>query len=183
LYLHGHVRHGQDRRVREHEGKREERANERGGFVALVRQPHGKGPSRPGDLDSDHDQVDRQDDRVPDTGSLSEDTLLVLRQMTGRFSEIPARARRGFIAEAFAEATRLEEKRAGEVMRKTMMSTLERTAARGEVPRAKLPPRVMKLPADLVRHEMMAADAPVPERGPVEIVDEIFLPSAKRAPP
>ena len=118
LYLHGHVRHGQERRVREHEGKREERADERGGFVALVRQPHGKGPSRPGDPDSDHDQVDRQDDRVPDTGSLSEDTLLVLRQMTDRFSEIPARARRGVIAEAFAEATRLEEKPAGEVMPK-----------------------------------------------------------------
>jgi len=64
-----------------------------------------------------------------------------------------------------------------------MMPTLERAAARGEVPRAKLPPRVVKLPADLVRHEMMVADAPVPDRGPTEIVDEIFLPFAKRAPP
>jgi len=122
-------------------------------------------------------------DRVPDTGSLRDDTLSVLRHMTRRFSEIPAGARRGLVAEAFSEANRLEKNPAGEVMPKIMTIILDRAAARGEIPRAKFSPRIVKLPADLVRHQMMVTDAPVSERELIEIVDEIFLPLVKRPPP
>lgn len=115
-------------------------------------------------------------DRIPDTGSLRGDTLLVLKHMTSRFSEIPAGVRHGLIAEAFAEASQLEEKSPGEVMPRVMAIILQRAAARGEIPRAKLSARLLRLPTDLVRYEMMVTDAPVPERGLVEIVDEIFLP-------
>jgi AcrR family transcriptional regulator len=119
-------------------------------------------------------------DRVPDTGSLREDTLAVLRHMTMRFSEIPAHARHGLIAEAWAEAGVLGGTRATEVMPRIMSVILNRAAQRGEIPRADLPPRILKLPADLVRHEMMIADAPAPEGALVEIVDEIFLPLVTR---
>ncbi len=122
-------------------------------------------------------------DRIPDTGSLRDDTLSVLRHMTRRFSDIPARARKGLVAEAFAEANRLEKNPAAEVMPKIMTAILDRAAARGEIPRAKISPRIVKLPADLVRHEMMVTDAPVSERELVEIVDEIFLPLVKRPQP
>ncbi len=121
-------------------------------------------------------------DRLPDTGSLREDTLAVLRHMTKRFSEIPPAARRGLIAEAFAEARLLENDPAGDVMPRIMLPILARAAERGEIPRATLSPRIVRLPADLVRHEMMVADAPVPERALGEIVDEIFLPLVRARP-
>lgn len=119
-------------------------------------------------------------DRIPDTGSLRDDTLSVLRHMNRRFSDIPARARRGLIADAFAEVNLLEHGSAREVMPRIMRVILERAANRGEIPRAKIPPRIVRLPADLVRHEMMLSDAPVPEKALAEIVDEIFLPLVQK---
>lgn len=115
-------------------------------------------------------------DRIPDTGSLRQDTLSVLRHMTRRFSDIPARARKGLVAEAFGEARLLRKNPAAEVMPKIMTAILARAAARGEIPPAKVSPRIVRLPSDLVRHEMMVTDAPVPEKVLEEIVDEIFLP-------
>lgn len=118
-------------------------------------------------------------DRVPDTGSLRGDTLAVLRHMSQRFSDVPSNARHGLIAEAFSDANRMGRSPADEVMPTIMAKILAHAAERGEVPRAKLSTRIMRLPADLVRHEMLLADAPAPERVLVEIVDEIFLPLVK----
>ena len=119
-------------------------------------------------------------DRIPDTGSLRGDTLSVLRHMNRRFSDVPPKARRGLITGVFAEGELLPNNPAREVMPKVITVILERAAERGEIPRRKVNPRIARLPADLVRQEMMLFDAPVPERSLAEIVDEIFLPLVRK---
>jgi hypothetical protein len=53
---------------------------------------------------------------------------------------------------------------------------IERAIARGELDPARLSPRVRSLPVDLVRHDLIMTQAPVPDATLVEIVDRIFLP-------
>lgn len=118
-------------------------------------------------------------DSVPDTGTLREDVLSVLRHMTRRFSEIPGHVRHGLISEAFTDVNLLEMNPASEVIPGVMRTILQRAAERGEIRSAQLPLRILKLPADLVRHEMVVLDSPVPEKVLSEIVDGIFLPLVK----
>lgn len=120
------------------------------------------------------------EDRTPDTGSLRDDALAVLRHMNRRFSDVPAHARRGLITGVFAEGSLLPKNPAGGVMPRIMNVILRRAAARGEISLARVPERIARLPADLVRQEMMLFDAPVPEKVLVEIVDDIFLPLVGR---
>ncbi|WP_232026845.1 TetR-like C-terminal domain-containing protein [Streptomyces lincolnensis] len=61
-------------------------------------------------------------------------------------------------------------------MRNVMTTLLERAAERGEIPTAEVSPRIMNLPTDLVRHEIVLRGEPVTERVLTEIVDEVFLP-------
>ena len=44
-----------------------------------------------------------------------------------------------------------------------------------------LPPRVVTLPSDLSRYEMLIARGPVPERVLTETVDDVFLPLVRAA--
>jgi AcrR family transcriptional regulator len=53
-----------------------------------------------------------------------------------------------------------------------------RAVARGEADRARLTPRVMSAPIDLIRNEVMMTLQPVPMQTILEIVDEVFLPLA-----
>ena len=53
---------------------------------------------------------------------------------------------------------------------------LERAVARGEVDPSRLTARVVAVPFDLYRHEVMMTLAPVADETLEEIVDEVFLP-------
>ena len=121
-------------------------------------------------------------DSVPDTGSLREDVLSVLRHLTRRFSEIPGNVRHGLIAEAFTDVNLREVNPASEVIPGVMKTILRHAVERGEIRSAQVPTRILRLPADLVRHEMVVLDSPVPEKVLTEIVDEIFLPLIRRPP-
>ena len=58
----------------------------------------------------------------------------------------------------------------------SMQVILDRAVARGEIDPGRLSPRTASLPVDLVRHDLIMTQAPVPDSTIVEIVDEIFLP-------
>jgi hypothetical protein len=58
----------------------------------------------------------------------------------------------------------------------TMSLIIQRAVNRGELPEFTLPRRVVSLPLDLSRREMLIRRAPVPEEILVEIVDNVFLP-------
>ncbi|MEU6255088.1 TetR/AcrR family transcriptional regulator [Streptomyces sp. NPDC047043] len=116
-------------------------------------------------------------DRVPDTGSLREDVLAVLRSMAERQRDIGQDVVHGVLAE-------IGEQRAAvfDVMRDVMKTLLERAVERGEIPTADVSPRIMTLPTDLVRNDIVMRSEPLTEATLVEIVDELFLPLVRRRP-
>jgi AcrR family transcriptional regulator len=108
---------------------------------------------------------------LPDTGRLRDDVLVVLRRMSARYTEIGPDIVHGLMMEASDLGPDFYGLLSG------MMTTiLGRAAERGEARPGPIPSRVVSLPLDLVRHEMMLAHRPVPEAALAEIVDQLFLP-------
>ena len=57
-----------------------------------------------------------------------------------------------------------------------MQTILGRAIDRGEVAAARLTPRIVSLPIDLARHEVLMTFRPLSDEAIREIVDELFLP-------
>jgi AcrR family transcriptional regulator len=116
-------------------------------------------------------------DNIPDTGSLREDVLQSLRAQNRRLQRIRKDVLRGLLA----DAPSLD--RSGhpvfEVVPSVMAVILRRAATRGEVSSRQFSSRIVRLPFDLYRHEMIITQDVVPESVLEEIVDEIFLPLVK----
>lgn len=112
-------------------------------------------------------------DRVPDTGSLRGDVLEVLRAGARRQWEIGPDTLHGLLAEA-----RDVDPSFFGIMRGVLRTLVERAAERGEIPTAELPRRVLTLPADLLRHEILLSREQVTDETLTEIVDDVFLPLA-----
>lgn len=109
--------------------------------------------------------------RVPDTGELRGDVVAVLRHMADRQRELGADVVHGLMAEAADLDPEFFT-----VMGGVMTTVLERAAARGEITSAELPPRVVTLPADLLRHVILLTREPISDGVITEIVDDVFLP-------
>jgi AcrR family transcriptional regulator len=116
---------------------------------------------------------------LPDTGSLRGDLLAMLRLAnSNRRSDVaallssmlgsyfnqtglsPADLRIEFLGERASSADRV----------------IDRAVSRGEVDPARLTPRIISLPFDLWRHEVMMTLKPVPDHVLRQIVDDIFIP-------
>ena len=97
-----------------------------------------------------------------DTGSLRGDLLALLESISGRVSGVDPAILRGLPSEF------LDEDR--EVFAPTMpalvTTLLERAVARGELPGARVPARVLALPGDLARAEVSRALRPGGPGGP-----------------
>jgi AcrR family transcriptional regulator len=114
-------------------------------------------------------------DQVPDTGSLREDVLAVLRLMAERQRDIGQDVVHGVLSEIGPVRVQVFE-----IMRDAMTTLLERAVARGEIPTADVSPRIKTLPTDLVRNEIVMRSEPLTEAALVEIVDDVFLPLVRR---
>lgn len=68
---------------------------------------------------------------------------------------------------------------AGDAFGATLREILHRAVRRGEIDPTLLSPRVMTLPLDLARHEMLLTFKPVTPQAINEIIDEVFLPLVK----
>jgi len=117
--------------------------------------------------------------QVPDTGSLRDDLLAVLRHLSTDVDDLVG-VLSFLIADSFDEvgmslADLRERALAGSAPTGTAL-VIERAIARGEIDPARLSPRIRSLPVDLVRHDLIMTQRPVPEAALVEIVDRIFLP-------
>jgi hypothetical protein len=64
-----------------------------------------------------------------------------------------------------------------------MAAVIERAVERGEIDPHRLTPHIATLPVDLVRHDLIMNQAPVPDDTLVEIVDRIFLPLVQARTP
>ncbi|MEP6482409.1 MAG: TetR/AcrR family transcriptional regulator [Rhodoglobus sp.] len=115
---------------------------------------------------------------VPDTGDLRTDVVTLLRRIND--------ARAGFAAvlsaqlgeyyretgTSLADVRNMLLKRPGN----SMTLILDRAAARGQLDRSKITPRVLELPSALMRHELLMTLRPVSPEVIDEIVDEIWFP-------
>lgn len=121
---------------------------------------------------------------APDTGSLREDMIQLLNEVSGRRMALvtlfavqmadylketgttPAYLREQFL-EARSEPT-------------TFATLLQRGIERGEVDPDRLTPRIAALPGDLLRHELLMTLKPPSPETITEIVDDIFLPLVRK---
>lgn len=125
-----------------------------------------------------HHRDQLMEPELPDTGSLRGDVIAALRSANPRKSEFAAIVsanlgtffnESGF-SPADLRAMLLEgrETRIGRI--------LKRAVERGEVDPARLTPRIVDLPFDLYRHEVLMTLRAVPDDVIEQIVDEVFLP-------
>jgi AcrR family transcriptional regulator len=119
---------------------------------------------------------------IPDTGSLRDDMVELLRganRARVRFGILMALQLSGYFAETGTGLSGLRD--AFIAGRPTSVETIvSRAVERGEVDPAKLTPRVVGVPFDLFRQEVLMTLKPVPDEVIESIVDEIFMPLVRR---
>ncbi len=116
-------------------------------------------------------------DNVPDTGTLRDDVLGVLRRMADRFTALGADTIHGLMAEAPDLDPEVYTRMTG-----VMRTVVERAAARGEIPTADVPAQVLTAPTNLLRHEIFFTHEPVPSSILTSLVDDVFLPLVSGTP-
>jgi AcrR family transcriptional regulator len=123
---------------------------------------------------------------IPDTGTLRGDLLALLAQanttsnpmaalvssMLGSYfnqaGPTPAELREAFLSQRGSASA--------------VQQVVERAVGRGEADPSRLTPRILSLPFDLFRNEMLMTLRPVPEHVLRQIVDDIFIPLIQQAP-
>lgn len=114
-------------------------------------------------------------EEVPDNGNLRDDVFGVLRSMNQNNIEVMMKAFYGLVTEIGAMPLASLIFPDGRQNR-TMTIVLQRAVERGEVSAESVTPRMLTLPADLARHELMLYNKPMSEETIANIVDEVFLP-------
>jgi AcrR family transcriptional regulator len=121
---------------------------------------------------------------VPDMGDLREEVCLLLRRLSERarpdMLALIFDMQRDLAATQSTWADIWATARAQVVGPTVMQTILGRAVARGEIRADRLTPRVMAVPADLARHEMLMTFKPLSEEAIAAIVDEVFLPLVRR---
>ncbi|WP_305784474.1 TetR/AcrR family transcriptional regulator [Symbioplanes lichenis] len=116
---------------------------------------------------------------IPDTGSLRDDVLELLRRVNRQWSSPLGAVQRDLFAAAAHDPDLLALIREGsaDAGSTLWLTVLERAVARGEAPAAALHPRVATTAIVLLRNEYVTRGEPTaPDEALVEIVDEIYLP-------
>jgi AcrR family transcriptional regulator len=118
---------------------------------------------------------------VPDTGSLRGDVIALLERGAKQLRVVGQDVILGLLSDIIAGPDRLSQAlRVSDVSLEVMMTILKRADERGEVYLKTIPERVITLPLDLNRHEIIVTGN-VPTLASIEhIVDDIFLPLVLR---
>jgi AcrR family transcriptional regulator len=119
----------------------------------------------------------------PDTGSLRGDLLGLMGQVARRLSSVHGEILAGIVAETARDpdAVRALRARLGD-QGHAVAAIVGRAEDRGEIRTARLPERVIKLPYDLIRNEMVLYGGPPGQEVIAEIVDSIVLPAMLHDP-
>ncbi len=115
----------------------------------------------------------------PDTGELRTDLLVFLRGLLHRFDDLPVDAVHGFLVDLMRDPElrcvfRAALTDGGPV--ETLSVMMHRAAERGEINPARLTPRVVALPLDLLRDTFMVGGQVASDQDIAEVLDEIVLP-------
>lgn len=122
---------------------------------------------------------------VPDTGSLREDLLHVLRRTSAALSGPAGEAMRGLLSEVLRDesvAQVFRENSQG-ASRKMMTEIARRAVERGEIDPAAVTPRRLDSGQALIRQYFLFHGPPIPDRLIVDVVDEVMVPLLVSAGP
>jgi AcrR family transcriptional regulator len=124
-------------------------------------------------------QIGSAEQPLPDTGSLREDTLELLRRANRAWSSPTGRVQQRLVAGVAhdPELLALIHERSSDAGSAVWLMILGRAVARGEAQPEALHPRVATAAVVLLRNEYVTRGTPhAPDHVLVEIVDEVFLP-------
>lgn len=117
---------------------------------------------------------------IPDTGTLRGDMLALLTAMSrarATFMAVAAAAGfSGLLASTGLTPAQAREKLLGDQRIRGDQIIFRRAQDRGEIDLKRIPPAVLAMPFDLVRHDLLMNLGPVKPERITSIVDEIFLP-------
>ncbi|WP_176086338.1 TetR/AcrR family transcriptional regulator [Martelella sp. HB161492] len=115
---------------------------------------------------------------VPDLGDLRDDVIALLQHIVDRRSRMGS-----LISVELTDYFRETNSSPAELKRQivsrdqhTMEILLTRAAARGEIEDQAIAPRIVSLPVDLLRQDMMMTMKPTSDAVIIDIVDTVFLP-------
>lgn len=120
---------------------------------------------------------------APDTGSLREDVLTLLERIIKPMQLIGAETIHGLMVDLHGDEVHAKmtlSPRAEDPLSITMTNILRNAEKRGEVVLEELAERVVTLPIDLVRLEVLTTHTPLTDEAVIEIVDHIFLPLVRK---
>jgi AcrR family transcriptional regulator len=118
--------------------------------------------------------------QAPDLGSIRAEMKVLLRGMSSRARPDLLRLLFDMSGDLAAAKTRPADLRAEITNDRAIRAVIQRAIERGEVDPDRLTPRIVALPTDLARHEMLMTLKPLPDEVIREIVEDIFLPLVRR---
>jgi AcrR family transcriptional regulator len=113
---------------------------------------------------------------VPDLGSVGVEMSLFLRKLSDRARPDLLRLFFDMTGDLVDAKSNFAEVRAEITNSRLIRTILDRGIQRGEVDSNRLTPRIVALPTDLARHEVLMTLKPLSDEVIREIVDDIFLP-------
>jgi AcrR family transcriptional regulator len=132
-----------------------------------------------------HKYVPRFTNEIPNTGNLRDDVYAYLHGIAEPLKSIGAQTIRGLMTEQLGSTLfrhlieslpQLSLRRSESKMMAAMMAILKNAELRGEVRLEKLAPRIISLPLELLRNEIITRLEPISDEAIEEIIDDIFLP-------
>ena len=129
--------------------------------------------------------VPRPSNEIPDTGDLRSDVLALLLGIARPLQAIGARTIHGLMVEQLgpeliSSLPQILQRGTENRLSSSLRTILKNAELRGEVNLEKISLRVISLPADLLRYEILITQEPISDKAIVEIVDDIFMPLVRR---
>lgn len=125
-------------------------------------------------------QLNNRPVAIPDTGSLRGDLLAALTGMSearaGFYSIAVATAFSGLLAGAGLTPAQVRDKVIGKQRLSNVRTIYQRAHDRGEIDLEQIPPAVLNMPFDLVRHDLLMDLKPLKRKRIQAIVDDLLLP-------
>jgi len=121
---------------------------------------------------------------APDTGDLRMDVLTFLQKILKPLQAIGAETIHGLMSEYPGKEHPMSTPlppRSDDALFAAMSSIISNAEKRGELQQGQLPERVVSLPIDLLRYELLTTHVPVSDEAIAQIVDELFLPLVRSA--
>lgn len=128
-----------------------------------------------------HKYFQNSSKEIPNTGNLRNDVFFFLLELIKPLKKLGIQAIRELVAEHIgstitAAIPHLIQPGAENKLTSAMTAILKNAELRGEVNLDKLSMRIISLPVDLVRYELLTRKEPISDGAIEEIVDNIFIP-------